>query len=299
MGATKLLLVTLALVLANALALLLSQSATAAADLSGTWSADYRLVCSATFDQSGQSLMAEFDCGSNLAGTLAGLVADDGTFSLSGHIGLGLITIEATGSAVNGGDGIAGTFSALPLVAAATFGGTRTSAGGDGLSGEWEIRVTGVFGGSCTIEVEHAGSALTATIDCNGRPLGVFTGAFDAATGSATLDGQFTEFTTLHMEGTVAPDARSLSGTWRLNPSELSGVIEAQRLSGPNAEPTEPGTRTATPAEPEPTATPAASALPPTGNGGPATSGLSLWLMLVLAGVAASAGATFVVARRR
>lgn len=296
MRATTPLLVTLALVLANALALWPGQSATAGADLSGTWDAEYHLACDVTFTQTGPDLSAQVNCGDELSGTLLGSVDSAAqTFTLSGMFGL--LPIEVQGTLSDDGNRIEGSWSALPLAPSGTLIGRRNTPDGGQLTGDWTVTVAGVFGGMCTAEIEHSGNDLSAHVVCDGRELGTFAGPFDAATGAATLSGPFSEFVELTMEGTVSQDRRSFSGTWQLGTGGPQGIFEATRTDAP-AGPDDDGRATDEP-EAEPTATVVPGALPPTGNGGPAASGLSLWLMLVLAAGASGAGATFVAARRR
>jgi hypothetical protein len=249
-----------------------------------------------TFAQTGPDLSAQVNCGNEFSGTLLGTIDSAAqTFTLSGMFGL--LPIEVQGTLSEDGNRIEGSWSALPLVPSGTLIGRRNTPDGVQLTGDWTVTVEGVFGGTCSAEIEHTGNDLSAHVVCDGRELGTFTGTFDAATGAVALSGQFSEFVELTMEGTVSQDGRSFNGTWQLGQEGPRGIFEATRTDAP-AGPDDDGRATDEP-EAEPPATVVAGALPPAGNGGPATSGLPLWLTLVLAAGASGAAAAFIAARQR
>lgn len=293
MRAATLLAITIALVLAAAAAL--RSPAIAGGDLSGTWDAEYHLACDVTFSQSGSELSADVNCGDEFSGSLAGSFDSEArTFTLTGLFGV--LTIDVQGTLSADGTAIAGSWSSLPFVRSGTLAGARSDAG-TGISGRWAVTVEGVFGGSCTAEIEHEGNDLSAHVVCDARELGTFTGTFDAATGAATLSGQFSEFAELTMEGTVSQDRHSFSGTWQLGTGGPQGIFEATRTNAP--EPPEDDARATDEPEAAVTATVAASALPSTGGRTPAGSAAPILAMLVFLAAAVGAGATLVAVRRR
>jgi hypothetical protein len=264
-------------------------------DLSGTWSVRYLLSCTTTLTQSASTISGTVDC-AEFRGTLNGTYnSTSGELSLTGSIEKTVpLTVEAV--VASAGRSMQGSFTALPYVPNGTLDGERVGAGSaSDLTGDWTLAVDGVFSGDCRVDVVHYGSAVDAAGACG--PISALAGTYDSSARHITLTGPVLG-QELTIEGTVSSNGNSMEGTWGVtsfNPP-LSGVFLAARETGFQPTATPLGGSRATPAA---TATVAASALPGTGGGPSASTGLSLWAyvaMILGGGAMLFAGARY---RRR
>jgi hypothetical protein len=284
-------LAALALIVAATAAFVTTARPTSAGlDLSGTWEARYSLTCQVVVDQSGSALSGDFACGAGAEGTLTGTVDEaTGAFTLNGSLGLIMTSIEGR---VVDGDTLAGSFSAPPLALEGSFTGDRDGSGSaSDLSGAWTLTLLDVFAGGCTVEIDHQGAELSATLDCETTAAVELEGSLDGD--EVELIGSFGNGT-LTLAGTVADDGASVEGTWTLAPLEVTGTFVATRQGGPPDE--EPVRTPRGRDEEEPTPTEAVGGLPDTGTGAGGDS--MRWRIVALAG-AGLLGAGTLLARRR
>lgn len=264
--------------------------AAARVDLTGTWTAEYSLACSATFTQDGMAVHAVLDCGSDI------VIGLDGTFDeMSRSL---MLTGDFTGFPVNvsasvSDDGalMSGTWTAPPLVDGGPFHGAREGAPLDAseVTGTWNFNVQNIFSGSCTADIEQDGVELTADVECDSGPSGQFTGTIDPKTNHSSLEGPFGNFNVLHMDMSLSKDEESFNGIWVIIPGGPAGTLSGDRVSGPAGDRTPTRSRVST--------TPLPTVLPVTGSGSPA-GGSPAWPYAAVVAALALSAASYVALRR-
>lgn len=267
-----------------------ARPAAAATDVTGAWSANYSLACSANLTQSGATLSATVDCGSDIVVTLQGTFdAMSGSISLTGDFTGFPVTVNAT--AAPDGATMRGTWSAPPLVDEGPFAGAREGApmNPSDISGSWNFNVSNIFSGSCTADIAQRGLSVSADVNCEGGPNGTFTGSFDRDTGNISLSGPFGQFDQLDMSISVSEDGSSFNGIWVIAGVGPGGTMEGERL------PSTPASRTPTRS---PQGTPTASIALPSTGGGATGGGPAGWVYGAIAAALALSAASYLALRR-
>jgi hypothetical protein len=265
-----------------AFTLVATRTASAGADISGSWEVAYSLACTASLTQSGSDVSGSVDCGAGLS------IMVDGTFdtteralSLAGDYAGVDVTIE--GDVSDDGASIEGTWAAPPLVPEGPYTGVRDSPNEDDVAGLWLINVENVFASECAAEIEQDGSDVSAELDCADGLSGTFEGSFTEES-QLTLTGPFGAFGSLEMRIDLDDDGESFNGVWHLLPDGPSGVVDGERAGEEPDDTPRPATPTPLPG------------LAPTGGGPP--SDAPEWPIAAVAGVLALGAACLAFARR-
>lgn len=273
---------------------LVSPSANATEHLTGTWTANYSLACSAFFSQEAGNVTGSVECGSGIMLSVEGTFDPSvRSFSLSGEFEGVMVQIEGVMS--SDGQSLTGTLSAPPLLRDGEFSGLRDrNPDPTNVAGLWLLNVRDVFAGRCSVDLGQTGEHVTGELACEDGPSGTFDGAFNADTGELTLNGPFGEFGSLEMRVRIADDGTTFDGIWRLLPDGPGGVMDGERVmdrdvTAPQGA-TEEKDRTQRPAS-----TPSMT-LPATGGGGE-SDGVADWLLGAIAGALVLGAASFLLFR--
>ncbi|MCH7697964.1 MAG: dockerin type I repeat-containing protein [Chloroflexi bacterium] len=212
-----------------------SQPANATEHVTGTWTANYSLACSASLSQEAGNVTGTVECGSGIMLDVEGAF-DPGarTFSLSGEFDGAVVQIEGVMS--SDGQSLTGTLSAPPLLRDGEFTGLREgNPDPANVAGLWFLNVRDVFAGHCSVDFGQTGEQVAGELACEDGPNGSFEGTFDSDTGELTLSGPFGEFGSLEMRLSIAEDGTTFDGIWRLLPDGPGGIMDGMRVMGGDA----------------------------------------------------------------
>ena len=203
--------------------------------LTGIWTANYSLSCSASLSQEAGNVTGTVECGSGMMLDVEGAF-DPGarTFSLSGEFDGVMVQIEGVMS--SDGQSMTGTLSAPPLLRDGEFTGLREGTPDPtNVAGLWFLNVRDVFAGNCFVDLGQTGEQVAGDLVCEDGPNGSFEGTFDSDTGELTLSGPFGEFGSLEMRLSIAEDGTTFDGIWRLLPDGPGGIMDGMRVMGGDA----------------------------------------------------------------
>lgn len=221
--------VTIAIAFAGVYLTLASPSTNATEHVTGTWTANYSLVCSASLSQEADLITGSVECGSRVMLEVEGTF-DPGarTFSLVGEFIGVMVQIEG----VMSGDGISvtGTVFASPLVIDGEFFGIRDrDPDSNNVAGLWLLSVR-VFAGHCLIDLGQQGDDVEGEIRCTDGPSGAFNGVFGSDEGELTLNGSIGDFEPVEFRFRISDDGSTFHGTWRLLPDGPGGIMDGERV---------------------------------------------------------------------
>ncbi len=205
-------------------------SANATEHLTGTWTANYSLSCSASLSQAAGNVTGTVECGSGIMLDVEGAF-DPGvrTFSLSGEFGGVVVQIEGVMS--TDGQSMTGALSAPPLLRDGEFSGLREGTPDPAnVAGLWFLNVRDVFAGNCVVDLGQTGEQVAGELACEDGPSGTFEGVLDTDTGELTLTGPFGEFGSLEMRVGIADDGTTFDGVWRLLADGPGGIMDGMRV---------------------------------------------------------------------
>ncbi len=207
-----------------------SPPAHATEHLTGTWTANYSLACSASLSQEAGNVTGTVECGSAIMLDVEGTFdASERTLSLSGEFEGIVVQIEAVVS--SDAQSVTGTLSAPPLLRDGEFTGVRE---GDpdptNVAGLWFLNVQEVFAGNCLVDLGQTGDDVAGELACEDGPSGSFDGALDPDTGELILTGPFGAFGSLEMRLSIADDGTTFDGIWRLLPDGPGGIMDGERV---------------------------------------------------------------------
>ncbi len=214
---------------------LASPSTNATEHLTGTWTANYSLACSASLSQEANNISGTVECGSAITVDVEGSFNPSGrTFSLSGEFGG--VTVHIEGVMSSDGQTMTGMLSAPPLLRDGEFSGVRErDPDPANVAGLWFLNVRDVFAGHCSVDLRQTGGQVAGELACEDGPSGTFDGTFDTDTGELTLTGPFGEFGSLEMRVGIADDGTTIDGVWRLLPDGPGGIMDGMRVMNGDA----------------------------------------------------------------
>ena len=285
--------VLLAFTAAGLLLMLAGQAAQASNHISGSWTVNYSISCSASLTQDGDRITGSVECGPGIVSDVEGsFSAGDRSFAFSGELAGFAVVIDGTMS--SDGERIAGTVSGFPLLQDGEFSGVRDrNPDPTGMTGLWLIDLRNVFAGFCSVDIEQDGRDVAGELSCPGSSTGMFEGTFDSETREMVLNGSFGFFGSLEMR--VVHEGDTFNGVWRLLPAGIGGIMDGERVGGPLPTPL-PSVTPEEVATPTPEPTPLIT-LPPVGGGGE-PGGTAFWMLAAIGGALALGGASLLALRR-